>query len=1283
MDRTFSWCEETPFVQFQCHEDDPDVETVDPAELEDVKNQVRDYDELDDAFSDEDYDFLPDRPYSRSSKRVSVPKSATLKHGSSFDFAPADIDLLNRLIDSQFSPGNIPATSAVAGGIGNGPAITAFTEVASHQAPESSHRKEISPLITSEIFDNPSSHRFPTTQTHADVPTLVYQFDAVEDCTRRHRHQPRRVKFVYEDPAARVVEEEEVPAPHPERVSTPLTTVAPVKVAPKGKGKSPPKENAETKPAKGKAAKGKGPVKPDPHHEAPPVIVIPPPDALVWDTPVWRTSNQTHLQFHNKKAWIIEKKRRKHWFRLENLTPELCHDEPDTRLPLWTKAGDRIPRHYSLRFVIKNPKTMQLFFFQKKKRYILTALRVSFLFSEQSTRMKLRILSIPGLVRRLVQLITYCTGLPQRLAIMLLASLSHANAFVRLFCKVGALKKLEPIIRNSRDPELNIWLALLIRNMSQNTFVQRQFLEMLLLDVFLDWVAAKDQEPDVVKYLLQTLYFVCRNRTMRTYLVVRGSFVAILELLFSHYRYIQYLTFRLLQKLLRTRSGKPIYRFDKADGMMSLVTFISDNTQRKFFPLCIEVLEYVLSAPAIAREMIESGLYRSLMDLAMERAYENTASVQEFALKTTTRAAEIEEERRIMHELGYESNVVYFLKSNDVKVQVAALQAIAGLCRRPTNQTALFDLGAHRIILFLMEGAQSGVREWAFYAIAFLIFRNKHIMNSMVSKGLGDVIYEALWDEGETWETKGNALLCAILLRKNEHIRQRLSVSVSQSIPHWLLNSNRRIRNYAAVSIGIFVTDEETRTHFMDCKGFKALSMACTMSQILSKEKPELEFTRNLCFGLAALAVNEETVWAFINAGSLTPLWLLKNEADRVSQGYVGLAVHRIVALDSIFKYALLGRLEDKLPHGLHDQGVITLANPLRPVEFFTQQGLMGDRTIVYVSLPKKYWKRSQTPESCTYRAPKDGLDLLCDAQAGIRKRDVAHTKPMGLERLEQSLPPQDMWTYAPYNPELPPDLVLNDFLTRARSLAAITNDTMEKVKALSGFVVHQQGGPVTSRNLCEWNDCVDVGLSFIKRKINSNCVPLGMIQQGNSLHRALLFKVLADVSELPVTLIRGESPNQGWIEVLHQPQGSKRPDVFVIDLLHEVGTLLPRISPLAKQYTQPPKLPRSDGNVGPRPSFSTRDVRPLRGVMSDARQQLLQSDIPHRSTKEEPEREIQMRPEREKLRLFQLTRVFDGRNPVSGKSRYRPRLVKLFRNFVAHGVLQRKTILLKAGESL
>ena len=171
----------------------------------------------------------------------------------------------------------------------------------------------------------------------------------------------------------------------------------------------------------------------------------------------------------------------------------------------------------------------------------------------------------------------------------------------------------------------------------------------------------------------------------------------------------------------------------------------------------------------------------------------------------------------------------------------------------------------------------------------------------------------------------------------------------------------------------------------------------------------------------------------------------------------------------------------------------------------------------------------------------------------------------------------------------------------------------------------------------------------------------------------------MADVSDLPVILVRGESPSQGWIEVVHLAPSASKAETVILDLLYNPGTFLAKTSPLGEQYTQPPNLPRAAGTVAPRSNFSTRDIRPLLGVMSQARQQLQQINAPRRCSKDEPTREIPMRSGREKWRLFQLTRVFDGRTS-SGKARYRPRLIKLFRCFITRGVqLQRRTILLKA----
>jgi Ethylene-responsive protein kinase Le-CTR1 len=189
------------------------------------------------------------------------------------------------------------------------------------------------------------------------------------------------------------------------------------------------------------------------------------------------------------------------------------------------------------------------------------------------------------------------------------------------------------------------------------------------------------------------------------------------------------------------------------------------------------------------------------------------------------------------------------------------------------------------------------------------------------------------------------------------------------------------------------------------------------------------------------------------------------------------------------------------LPHGLHDQGCISPSNPLRPIEYFFEQRLMGDRTIIYVSLPRQYWEHSQASEFCFYRAPKVG-------QGFLGKSYPTNQKPVGLERLEGSLPPRDFLLEGPPSPDMPVDLSLEAILKQGKEAISTSQHSLEKLMVLADIVVDKMGGPVASHSSQDWRDSVDVGLSFLKRKLNSNCVPLGMIEQGNALHRAMLFKV-------------------------------------------------------------------------------------------------------------------------------------------------------------------------------
>uniref|UniRef100_A0A3B3UTE8 Armadillo repeat containing 3 n=1 Tax=Poecilia latipinna TaxID=48699 RepID=A0A3B3UTE8_9TELE len=94
---------------------------------------------------------------------------------------------------------------------------------------------------------------------------------------------------------------------------------------------------------------------------------------------------------------------------------------------------------------------------------------------------------------------------------------------------------------------------------------------------------------------------------------------------------------------------------------------------------------------------------------------------------------------------------------------------------------------------------------------------------------------------------------------------------------------------------------------------------------------------------------------------------------------------------------------------------------------------------------------------------------------------------------------------------------------------------------------------------------------SDLRFQLKSNVIPIGMINKGTYCHRALLFKCLADTIEKSCTLVRGDY-NRAWNEVLlfeevHENLRSPEPICYIVDLMHQPGTLMPIDSPAAQQY--------------------------------------------------------------------------------------------------------------------
>lgn len=119
-----------------------------------------------------------------------------------------------------------------------------------------------------------------------------------------------------------------------------------------------------------------------------------------------------------------------------------------------------------------------------------------------------------------------------------------------------------------------------------------------------------------------------------------------------------------------------------------------------------------------------------------------------------------------------------------------------------------------------------------------------------------------------------------------------------------------------------------------------------------------------------------------------------------------------------------------------------------------------------------------------------------------------------------------------------------------------------DQCKIIAEFVSNQMGGSVTQKTID--NIAWQVHQGEKKLKYKSNVIPIGDIQLGTFIHRALLFKVIGDKIGLPVSLNRGNY-NRAWNEIILPDEGVHR--AFIIDLMFEIGSLIRSDSSQGMKY--------------------------------------------------------------------------------------------------------------------
>ncbi|KAJ6816620.1 serine/threonine-protein kinase EDR1-like [Iris pallida] len=142
---------------------------------------------------------------------------------------------------------------------------------------------------------------------------------------------------------------------------------------------------------------------------------------------------------------------------------------------------------------------------------------------------------------------------------------------------------------------------------------------------------------------------------------------------------------------------------------------------------------------------------------------------------------------------------------------------------------------------------------------------------------------------------------------------------------------------------------------------------------------------------------------------------------------------------------------------------------------------------------------------------------------------------------------------------------------SKAAELGPIDSGLVQKIADL---VVDSMGGPVSDAEdmLRRWTS-----KSFeLRTSLNTIVLPLGLLEIGLSRHRALLFKVLADLVNLPCKLVKGSyytGTDEGAVNLIKVDYDNE----YIVDLMGAPGVLIPAEVPSTHLQNPGLNLPTLD----------------------------------------------------------------------------------------------------------
>uniref|UniRef100_A0A4W6FP15 Armadillo repeat containing 3 n=1 Tax=Lates calcarifer TaxID=8187 RepID=A0A4W6FP15_LATCA len=757
----------------------------------------------------------------------------------------------------------------------------------------------------------------------------------------------------------------------------------------------------------------------------------------------------------------------------------------------------------------KTPATVVLLLNSPEEDILIKACEAIHLFAEKGDENKVSLLGL-GALEPLCQLISHNNKLVRRNAVMALGIMAVNGDVKTALKKIDVIPSIIDKLSLEEDTVVHEFATLCLASLSLDFVCKVQIFDNMGLPPLIQLLSSPD--PDVNKNSLEIIFNLVQDFKCRIAVHELGGIPPLLELLKSDFPVIQHLALETLQNVTTDKDTRNTFReeqgFEKLMDILNNTVGVCVSDLSDLHADALHVVANCLSDSESVQLIHKGGGLTRLMDFLLTP---NVPEIQANAVKCIARVAQNPENRSLLHEENVEKVLVELLSVADIGVKTFTCQAVAAMSLHLASKERFRDPGYINIHI-MVQGLSSDslkLREAATQALSNLTHNNHLCAFAVYEAGGDEVLVQQLYESCS--RTVANAAATLGNMARQEVIRcSILTHGAIEALVEPLKSTDTQVLVNSTLCLAMLVCDTEARAELQNTGGLQPL-----VNLLRSYHK---EVLHNACLAVNICASDEPTAVEMCKFGAMEMLQEINQSVNRKSISSE-LAMISLLNSNLSVKYSLTGHLAstDIINDGFYDAGKARAGQRILTLEELSKQPVNQHRPIIVVNTTEEYESNITT-----------------------------HTDNISL------------WNFR----------MQNKHCTNVESFCFVMGVVCMDVGAR--LVSKAMGGAVEMEKLHEFPWVLH--LSELKFQLQSNVIPIGMISRGIYCHRALLFKCLADCIGMSSTLVRGEY-NRAWNEVLLFSEDSTSngrvspPRRYIVDLMHQPGSLLEANTPAAEQY--------------------------------------------------------------------------------------------------------------------